>query len=175
VLQGPESGGDVIVQGALLAFVTVERLIELVVARRNTAALKAKGAYEVGAGHYPVIVILHGAWILGLWLLALDRPIIWPWLIAFFAGEALRAWVMLTLKGRWTTRIIVIPDAPLVEGGPYRFFAHPNYVAVVVEFVALPMAFGLAWFAAIFSGFNALMLLVRVRSEDAALFHASEA
>ena len=112
----------------VLGLVTLQRLGELVVARRNTRRLLARGAYEVGASHYPLIVLLHAAWLAGLWLLAWDRPVQWLWLAVFICLQALRVWVITTLGGRWTTRVIILPGAPLVAGGPYRFISHPNYV-----------------------------------------------
>ena len=118
---------------ALLGFVTVERLAELFLARHNTARLLSRGAVEFAPGHYPLIVVLHAAWLAGLWLLAWDRPIQWAWLVLFAALQVLRLWVLATLGERWTTRIIILPGAPLVKRGPYRFLSHPNYAVVVGE------------------------------------------
>ncbi|MGO8243809.1 isoprenylcysteine carboxyl methyltransferase family protein [Rhizobium johnstonii] len=154
---------------ALLAFVTLQRLGELVLARRNTAALLAKGAREVAPEHYPVMVALHASWIIGLWLTAPGRPVALFWLLVFMGLQVLRLWVLATLKGRWTTRIIVLPGTPLVRSGPYRFLRHPNYAIVVGEIAALPLAFGLPLYAIVFSLLNALILHVRVKAENAAL------
>jgi len=154
---------------ALLAFVTLQRLGELVLARRNTAALLARGAREVAAEHYPVMVALHTAWIIGLWLLAPGRPVELFWFVVFMALQGLRLWVLATLKGRWTTRIVILPGAPLVRSGPYRFLRHPNYAIVIGEIAALPLAFGLPLYAIVFSLLNALILHVRVKAENAAL------
>ncbi|NEJ71525.1 hypothetical protein GR197_13390 [Rhizobium phaseoli] len=154
---------------ALLTFVTLQRLGELALARRNTAALLAKGAREVAAEHYPVMVALHTAWIIGLWLLASGRPVEPFWFAVFTGLQALRLWVLATLKGRWTTRIIVLPGEPLVTSGPYRFLQHPNYAIVVGEIAALPLAFGLPFYAIGFSLLNALVLYIRVKAENAAL------
>lgn len=157
----------------VLAFVTLQRLAELVIAHRNTRALLARGACERGAGHYPVMVAMHAAWLIGLWLLAWDRPIS-PVLLAVFAVlQALRLWVLATLGGRWTTRIIVIPGAPLIRRGPYRIFSHPNYMIVVAEIAILPLAFGLVAFAAVFTALNAAVLWVRLRAEGQALREAA--
>lgn len=158
----------------ILALVTAQRLFELRRAGRNTRALRAAGAVEAAPGHYPLIVALHAAWLGGLWLTALAFPSrVGPpaagWLILFAALQGLRLWVLATLKNRWTTRIIVLPGAPLVRGGPYRFIAHPNYLAVVGEIAALPLAFGLVWYALGFSLANAAILAVRIRAENAAL------
>ena len=154
---------------ALLAFVTLQRLGELVLAQRNTAALLARGAREVAAEHYPVMVALHTAWIIGLWLLAPGRPVELFWFVVFMALQGLRLWVLATLKGRWTTRIVILPGAPLVRSGPYRFLRHPNYAIVIGEIAALPLAFGLPLYAIVFSLLNALILHVRVKAENAAL------
>ncbi|MBY3179593.1 hypothetical protein HFO27_34360 [Rhizobium leguminosarum] len=154
---------------ALLAFVTLQRLGELVLARRNTAALLARGAREVAPEHYPVMVALHAGWIIGLWLTAPGRPVALFWFLVFMGLQVLRLWVLATLKGRWTTRIIVLPGAPLVRSGPYRFLHHPNYAIVVGEIAALPLAFGLPLYAIVFSLLNALILHVRVKAENAAL------
>lgn len=154
---------------AVLLFVTLQRLGELGLAERNTRALKARGAYEVAPGHYPAIVAVHAAWLAGLWLLAVGQPVQFGWLVVFALLQAGRVWVIATLGERWTTRIIVLPGAPLVERGPYRFLSHPNYLIVAGEIAVLPLAFELYTFALIFSLFNALVLVVRIRAESAAL------
>jgi methyltransferase len=153
----------------VLALVTLQRLGELVLARRNTSRLLAQGAHEVGAAHYPLIVVLHAAWLAGLWWLAWDRPIIWPWLAIFLVLQALRIWVLASLGLRWTTRIIILPGAPLVAKGPYRFLPHPNYAVVIGEIATLPLAFGLPAYAAAFTLLNAVVLTIRIRAESAAL------
>lgn len=153
----------------LLAFVTLQRVGELLLARRNTAALLRRGGREVGAGHYPFVVALHAAWLAGLWLLAGDRPVSVPWLAVFVALQAGRAWVIASLGERWTTRIIVLGDAPLKTGGPYRFLQHPNYVVVAGEIAVLPLVFGLTGYALLFSVLNALVLFTRIGVESAAL------
>ena len=153
----------------ILGLVTLQRLSELVLARRNTNALFKRGAVEVAAGHYPLIVALHTLWLAGLWLLAWDRAVNLAWLTVFIALQLLRVWVIATLGSRWTTRIIVLPGEPLVKRGPYRFLSHPNYLVVVGEIAALPLAFGLSAFALIFSLLNAAILYVRVRAENQGL------
>jgi methyltransferase len=159
---------------AVLALVTLQRLGELVLARRNTARLLAAGAVEHGLGHYPVIVALHAAWLAGLWLLAWDRPASRPWLGVYVALQVLRAWVLFTLGSRWTTRIIVLPGLPLVRGGPYRLLRHPNYAVVIAEIAVLPLVFGLPWYALAFSLLNAAVLAMRIRAENVALASASQ-
>ena len=153
----------------LLAFVTAERLAELWLARRNTAALLADGGFEVAPGHYPFIVALHALWLGGLWLIGRARPLNPGWLVIFLLLQVLRVWVLATLGRRWTTRIIVLPGAPLVATGPYRFVSHPNYVVVVGEIAALPLCLGLPWYALVFSAANLVVLAIRIRAENASL------
>lgn len=153
----------------VLALVTLQRLGELVLAARNTRRLLAKGGREVGADHYSLLVLLHAAWLTGLWVLAWNKPVIWPWLAAFAILQGLRVWVIASLGERWTTRIIVLPGAPLVRRGPYRFLPHPNYMVVAGEIAALPLTFGLGLYAAVFSLANAAVLAIRLRAETRAL------
>ena len=153
----------------LLALVTAERLGELWLARRNTTALIAGGAVEHAPGHYPLIVLLHAAWLAGLWVLAWSAPINMFWLGIFLILQILRVWTLGTLGPRWTTRIIVQPGAPLVARGPYKWVSHPNYVVVIGEIAVLPLCLGLPWYALAFSLANAAVLTIRIRAENAAL------
>jgi methyltransferase len=153
----------------LLGIVTVERLAELWLARRNTSALLAHGAFEVASGHYPLILALHTAWLAGLWMAGWASPINLIWLAVFLALQAGRIWVLATLGRRWTTRIIVLPDAPLTVTGPYRYVSHPNYLVVIGEIAVLPLCLGLPWYALIFSIANLAVLAIRIRSENMAL------
>jgi methyltransferase len=153
----------------ILALVTLERLAELWLARRNTRRLLAEGAREHSPGHYPMIVALHLLWLASLWWLALSRPIDGFWLGLFVLIEIGRIWVLATLGSRWTTRIIVLPDAPLVRRGPYRWIDHPNYAVVVAEIAVLPLVFGLWRVALVFSILNAFLLWVRISAENRAL------
>jgi len=153
----------------ILILVTGQRLGELVLARRNTLRLLARGGREYGAGHYPLIVLIHAAWLGGLWLLARHRPVELGWLGAYLALQVLRIWVLASLGDRWTTRIIVVPGAPLVRRGPYRWLPHPNYLVVAGEIAVLPLVFGLLAYAAVFSIANALVVWIRLRSETRAL------
>ena len=159
----------------LIAAVGVERLIELVVSRRNARWAFANGGKEFGRAHYPVMVAIHAALLIGcvleVWLL--HRPFIpslgWPMLVVAIGTQVLRWWCIMTLRKRWNTLVIVLPETPLVRGGPYRWIHHPNYVAVVLEGIALPMIHT-AWVtAACFTIANALLLAVRIRVENAAL------
>jgi methyltransferase len=157
----------------VLALVVAQRAAELVLANRNTQRLLAKGAYEVSPGHYPLIVLLHAAWLAGLWVLGWNRPVQLPWLAVFILLQAGRAWVLASLGERWTTRIIVLPGAPLVRRGPYRLIAHPNYLIVAGEMLTLPLALGLPAYGLVFSALNAAILFIRIRAEQAALKHGS--
>ena len=153
----------------VLGFVTLQRLVELWWSARNEQRLRARGAREAGTRHYPFIVALHALWLAGLWIWAWPRPANW-WLVAAYAVlQIARVWVIVTLGERWTTRIIVLPGAPLVRAGPYRFLKHPNYLVVAIEIALLPLAFGLLLYAAFFSLANAGVLLWRIRAEDRAL------
>ena len=154
---------------AILSFVTTQRLIELPIARANTARLIVAGGREVAPGHYPAIVALHAAWLASLWWFALGRPIAIPLLILFGLVELARIWVLRSLGNRWTTRIIVVPGEKLVARGPYRFISHPNYAVVVAEIALLPMVFGLWQIAVIFSLLNLIILSIRIRAENDAL------
>ncbi len=154
---------------ALLTFVTAQRLSELAIARRNTMALFAKGAREIAPEHYPYMVALHTGWLAGLWMLAAGQPIQPVWFGLFMLLQVLRLWVLFTLGERWTTRIIILPGAPLVKNGPYRLLKHPNYMIVIGEIAALPLAFGMPLYALVFSLLNAVILTIRIRAENAAL------
>ena len=153
----------------ILALVTLQRMGELVLARRNTRRLLARGAIEVGAGHYPLMIALHTAWLITLWVYGYDQPIDPLPLIGFVALQGMRCWVIAALGPRWTTRIIVLPGEPLVSAGPYRYFSHPNYAIVVGEIALLPLSLQLPWIALVFSLLNAAMLTIRIRVESRAL------
>ena len=154
---------------AILGFVTLQRLVELPLARRNTANLLAKGGHEVAARHYPLIVALHAAWLATLWWLAPGQPIHLPFLALFALLAIGRVWVLRTLGPRWTTRIIVVPGERLVTRGPYRFLNHPNYLIVIGEIAVLPLVFGLVEVALLFTILNAIILTIRIRAEEKAL------
>ena len=153
----------------ILTLVTLQRLSELWLSNRNTKRLLEQGAHEVGAAHYPLIVAVHALWLGALWWFAPTRPIDGFWLGTFVLLEIARVWVLASIGGRWTTRIIVLPGAPLVRRGPYRFVDHPNYLVVVGEIAVLPLVFGLWQVALIFSLLNAAALTIRLRQENCAL------
>ena len=155
---------------AFLAFLIAQRLGELVLARRNTAALLARGAVEHAPGHYPLIVALHTAWIVALVVFGWNNPLHLGWLSVFALLQVFRVWILASLGPRWTTRIIVL-DEPLVARGPFRLMRHPNYALVVAEIAVAPLVLGLPWVALVFSILNAAMLTVRIRAENAALSH----
>lgn len=154
---------------AVLAFVTLQRLAELMLSQRNTKRLLARGAYEVDPGHYPFIVLLHASWLAVLWFLGPGPPIEIVPLILFALLQLARVWVIATLGERWTTRIIVLPGAPLIRAGPYRWVDHPNYLIVIGEFAVLPLVFDLPAVAIVFSLLNGLLLWVRITRENQAL------
>lgn len=159
----------------LIAAVGVERLAELVVAQRNLAWSRARGGVEVGASHYPVMVVLHTGLLVGclVEVFALHRPFIpalgWSMLALLVAAQGLRWWCIKTLGSQWNTRVVVIPGAGRVTDGPYRLFPHPNYVAVVAEGIALPLVHS-AWITALtFTVLNAVLLGKRISVENSAL------
>ena len=153
----------------ILGLVTLERLFELWLARRNTRRLLGQGAREHAPGHYPLIVAVHVLWLAALWWLAPTRPVDGFWLGMFVLLELGRLWVLTTLGKRWTTRIIVLPETPLVREGPYRFVNHPNYWVVIGEIAVLPLVFGLVLVALIFTLLNGAALAIRIREENRAL------
>ena len=157
---------------AILGFVTLQRLSELQLAKANTAKLLARGAHEVAPRHYPLIVAVHIGWLASLWLLAPGREIAWPLIGGFALLQLARLWVIRTLGERWTTRIIILPGAPLAAGGPFRFVRHPNYLIVAAEIALLPLAFGLWHIALLFTLLNAAVLAIRIHAENAALASA---
>ena len=135
----------------------------------NESVVGASGAVEVGADHYPLMITMHAAWLVSLWLLGTDQEVD-PWLLSgFVLLQGLRWWVLATLGPRWTTRIIILPGAPLVTDGPYRYISHPNYLVVAAEIALLPLALHLPLIALIFSGLNAAVLVIRIRAESEAL------
>jgi len=153
----------------ILALVTLQRAGELWLSNRNTRRLLAQGAREHASGHYPLIVGVHVLWLASLWWLGLSRPIEGFWLALFVLVELARIWVLASLGMRWTTRIIVLADAPLIRRGPYRWLNHPNYWVVIGEIAVLPLVFGLWIVALAFSLLNATVLAIRIREENRAL------
>ena len=153
----------------ILLLVTLQRLGELVLSRYNTRRLLARGAIEVGAGHYPLVVSVHAAWLIALWIWGRDQDVNILALAGFIVLQGLRLWILATLGPRWTTRIIVLRDEPLVASGPYRYLSHPNYAVVAGEIALLPLALHLPLLALVFSALNAAVLTIRIRIETHAL------
>lgn len=155
----------------VVGLVGLQRIVELAYAARNTRALLASGAVEIGASHYPFFILLHGSWLVCVLIVALvtHAQTNW-WLVGVFAVlQCGRAWVIATLGPYWTTRIITVPGAPLVREGPYRFLRHPNYAIVIAEIAVLPLAFGQVAVAVIFTLLDAVLLTYRIRVEESAL------
>ena len=167
----------VITRAAYLAFLgllALERGIELAVSARHARRLLARGGVETGQGHYRAMVVFHAAFLLACAAEAVAWPSPPPG-VAFLAlagallAQGLRWWAIATLGERWSTRVIVLPGAAPVTGGPYRYLRHPNYLAVALEMALVPLAFG-SWRSALFfSAGNAALLSVRIRSEERAL------
>jgi methyltransferase len=161
-----------------VALVATQRLLELVLSRRNERRIRARGAVERGRGHYPLMVALHALWIASTLVEGIlrgpDVPAFWPVPLALFLlAQALRYWSVFSLGESWNTRILVVPGAKLVRRGPYKYLDHPNYVVVVVEILAFPLIFG-AWVTAlVFTALNTALLYVRIREEDRALAELS--
>ncbi len=158
----------------VLGVVSLQRAGELIVSRHNTRKLMARGAVEVAPRHYPLIVAVHATWLISLWFLGHDQPVIIVALLGYLALQGLRFWVMRTLGSRWTTRIIVLPEQPRVSAGPYRFLSHPNYAVVAGEIALLPLALNLPLLAAVFTILNAAVLAIRIRAENRALAPSRE-
>ncbi len=157
----------------ILLLVTLQRLGELILSRYNTKQLLARGAIEVGAKHYPLVVSVHAAWLISLWIWGRDQDVNLVALAFLVMLQGFRLWILATLGSRWTTRIIVLPGEPLVASGPYRYFSHPNYAVVASEIALLPIALHLLLLALIFIALNAAVLVIRIRSETRALSAAS--
>ena len=149
----------------ILVLVTLQRLGELVIARANTRKLLGRGAIEVGANHYPLVVVVHAAWLIALWIWGREQDVNLVALAAFAVLQGLRLWVLATLGSRWTTRIIVLPGEPLVTSGPYKYLSHPNYAVVAGEIALLPLALHLPLLALVFTVLNAAVLVIRIRAE----------
>ena len=160
---------------ALLGFLTLQRIAELWWARQNERRLLAAGGVEYGRSHLLLIVFLHAAWMIGMWVLAYDRPVEPLFFVIVVILQIARFWVLATLGRRWTIRIIVVLGEKLVARGPYRWLRHPNYTVVTGEIAAVPLALGLPLYALVFSILNAAVLAVRIPAENAALAAAASA
>ena len=152
-----------------LGYIIAQRLIELVIAKRNTRALLDQGAQEHFPRHYPLIVAVHAGWILTMVVLGWNNALHWEWLGVYVVLQLLRLYILGSLGHRWTTRIIVLPDAPLVKRGAYSKLPHPNYLLVIAEIFVAPLVLGLTFTSAVFSMLNAMVLVVRVSAEESVL------
>jgi methyltransferase len=158
-----------------LIFLIAQRLYEIQIAKRNTNLLLQKGGVEFGANHYWVIVLLHTLFFLGMTAEVLTQgihpPEFWPaLLIVFLLAQVLRVWIIRTMNGRWTTRILIVPKETLISQGPFRFIPHPNYTVVAIEILVFPLIFGLYYSSLVFTVLNAMvLLLIRIPAERKAL------
>ena len=158
---------------ALLAFLTLQRIAELWWARQNERRLFAAGGVEYGRSHFPLIVLLHATWLIGMWALAYNRPLEPLFFVIVVVLQIGRFWVLATLGRRWTIRIIVVPGEKLAARGPYRWLRHPNYAVVTGEIAVVPLALGLPLYAIAFSILNAAVLAIRIPAENATLAAAA--
>lgn len=154
----------------VLGLVALQRIGELIYAQRNTERLLSNGGTEIGASHYPLIVLLHAAWLITMAVvIPPNREPNW-WLIGLYVLlQPLRIWTIASLGPYWTTRVVTVPGAPLVRKGPYRIFRHPNYAVVCAEVAVLPLAFYAYAIAIVFSILNAAVLTYRIRIEERTL------
>jgi len=153
----------------VVALVIAQRLAELCIAGANTRTLRQRGGIETDAAGYPWLVVLHAAWIGTLVVLTPNATLSWPWLGVFLLLQGARAWTIASLGRRWTTRVIVLPGAPLVAAGPYRYLRHPNYAIVATEIFVLPLALGAPATALISGAANLVLLRRRIAIENRAL------
>lgn len=172
---GTSMSGTIIAFSTLFTLVITQRLIELGIAKRNTQLLLQQGAVEFGKNHYWAMVTLHVSFFLSLLveggISGIHLHPYWPYLLAlFFLAQICRIWIIKTMQGRWTTRIIVLPGKPRVQKGPFRWIPHPNYLVVAIELITLPFIFELYWTAGLFTLLNAFVLLcIRIPEENRAL------
>ena len=158
----------------IIGIVIVQRLIELLVARRNEQWMKSQGAIEAGASHYRYMVAMHVCFFVSLiaevFYFDLSPPPLWPvWLCIFLLAQVMRIWCLASLGKYWNTKIIVLPGANVVRRGPYKFIRHPNYVIVATELIVLPLLFNAYFTAILFTLLNIWMMTVRIPEEEEAL------
>ncbi|HET9160042.1 MAG TPA: isoprenylcysteine carboxylmethyltransferase family protein [Caulobacteraceae bacterium] len=154
----------------MLGLVIGQRLSELVIARRNTRRLLARGGREIGRQHYPLFIVLHAAWIAAMAIfIPYDRWPYMPLIVVYLLLQLARVWVITSLGPYWTTRIITLDGAPIVKRGPYRFIKHPNYLVVGMEILTLPLAFQAWWIAIVFTVLNTALIGYRISVEERAL------
>lgn len=161
----------------ILTLVTLQRVIELVIAHRNTKKIEARGGFEVGSNRHGFVVTLQVLWLAGLWYLVLTYlPVIdQAWIYAYVVLEATRGWIVAALGSSWTTRLMVVPGENLPDEGLHSWIRYANYFVVAAELFILPLTFGLIWYALGFGILNLALLFWRMKSEDAALKPLREA
>lgn len=162
-----------------ILFVVAQRMLELGIAKRNEKRMIERGGYEAGMRHYPFMIALHSSFfiscIIEVEFLDKTLSVDWPlWLGLFLLTQLGRVWTLYSLGSFWNTKIIVLPGANVVRKGPYRWFRHPNYIIVTLEFVVIPFLFQAYYTAALFSMLNAVMLSVRIAAEEQALMEVTD-
>lgn len=161
----------------VLGFVIIQRLVELFIAKRNEKRMRAKGAYEVGASHYPFMILLHAGFFLSLLVEVLyfksTVDPLYSLLVVFVVLQLFRVWCLVSLGMYWNTKIIILPGADVVVRGPYSFIRHPNYLVVCLELLVLPLLFQAYITAIVFTILNFIMLAVRIPVEERALKEAT--
>ena len=162
----------------ILSIVIIQRLLELVIAKRNEKNMRAQGAYEVGASHYPLMILLHVSFFISLLVEVTTfnltpSPLFLVFLIMFLCVQGLRVWCLTSLGSFWNTKIIILPGAHVVTKGPYKYLRHPNYLVVSMEIALLPLMFEAYFTAICFTILNAMMLSVRIPTEERALKEAT--
>lgn len=163
---------------AILSFVIMQRIIELVIAKRNETVMLSKGAYEVGSEHYPFMIALHVSFFISIIFEVLffkhTLSTLFPFLfVCFLIVQFIRIWCLVSLGLFWNTKIIILPGANVVKKGPYKFLRHPNYIVVCSEILLLPLMFNAFFTAFIFTLLNLSMLSVRIPTEEKALMEAT--
>ena len=162
----------------ILSIVIVQRLLELVIAKRNEKNMRAQGAYEVGASHYPLMILLHVSFFISLLIEVsifnlTPSPLFLIFLIMFLCVQGLRIWCLTSLGSFWNTKIIILPGATVVTKGPYKYLRHPNSLVVSIEIALLPLMFEAYFTAICFTILNAIMLSIRIPAEERALEEAT--
>lgn len=162
----------------ILSIVILQRLLELVIAKRNEKNMRAKGAYEVGASHYPLMILLHVSFFASLLIEVFfykltPSPLFFLFLVMFLSVQGLRIWCLTSLGSFWNTKIIILPGATVVSKGPYKYLRHPNYLVVSIEITLLPLMFQAYFTAICFTILNAIMLSIRIPTEERALKEAT--
>jgi methyltransferase len=153
----------------ILSLATLQRIVEFVIATRNTRRQVARGGFVIGPNLQPVMILLQAAWLIGLWYLAYRLEVNWPWLFAYIGLEAARGWIVALLGSQWTSRIVVNASEPFEGSRPFSIFREPNYVIIGLEMFILPMVFGLWWWGAIFAALYAALIYWKVIAENKAV------